>query len=169
MLYDATVPVFDRYLGRLAQLLDRAEAHARAQAIDADALLNARLAPTMLPFAKQVVIAANFSVRACAPLVGRPLPPDEVCEPGFDGLRRHLERTRAFVARLTPRDFDGSETRRCTSHAGEADVVLEGSRFLFDYALPNFFFHLTTAYAILRQQGVPIGKADFDGFHRYSG
>lgn len=167
MLYQASVPVFRRYLVRLLALVDQAETFAVAQGSGPDALLQARLVPSMLPFAKQVEIAANFAVRATAPLAGRPLPDDVACEAGFEGLRVHLSRVQAFLDGVQPHAMAGAEMRLCASRAGDADVVLEGPRFLFEYALPNFFFHLSMAFAVLRQHGVAIGKTDFDGFHAY--
>ncbi len=140
-LHEASVPVFAHYLARLRAMLDRAEAQARATGRPAQGLLDARLAPDMLPLADQVAIAANFALRACFPLAGRALPDYGEFAPGFDGLRARIDRAQALIG------------------------ALPGAAFLLRYALPNFFFHLTTAYALMRQGGVPLGKADFDGLH----
>lgn len=166
-LYDASIPVFRRYLGRLAGLVDQAETHARRHGIDAAELLNARLAPDMLPFETQVRIAANFALRASYPLASRDVPPYGEFAISFDGLRRCIVRALGLIDALALSEFDGGATRLLESCAGNALVTLQAPEFLFQYALPNFFFHLTTAYAILRSRGVPIGKADYDGFHSY--
>lgn len=160
-LFDASVPVFQRYLERLAGLVDAAEAHD-------EALLQARLAPDMLPFATHVVIAANFTLRACFPLAGRELPPYGEFPSTFAGLRQHIAHAAALLASLTREEFERADASRLIeSRAGEAVVALAPPAFLLQYALPNFFFHLSTAYAILRERGVALGKAHFDGFHVY--
>lgn len=165
LLWQASVPVFLRYLERLRGWLDLAQAHAPGP--QAESLLGARLADDMNPFATQVVIAANFALRACHPLAGLPIPPAHEPGPGFDGLRARVERVSAMLRELPPAAFDDAVSRTLESRAGDALVRLPATEFLQLYALPNFFFHLTTAYAILRSRGVPIGKADFDGWHAY--
>lgn len=161
-LFTASVPVFQRYLGRLVGWLNQAEAHA------APAVLGARLAPDMLPFETQAVVAANFALRAAFPLAGLAVPPYGDWPAGYAGLRARLAHVLSLLASLTPAQFVQAESRQVASDAGEAMLHLDGATFLHQFALPNFFFHLTAAYAILRQQGVPLGKADFDGFHRYT-
>ncbi len=166
-MYTASVPVFSRYLGQLATLLELAEAHTAKNQIDPQSVLQARLSPSMLPFAVQVEVAANFAIRACAPLAGRDLPPFTEHRDSFESLKKYLASTSTFLRTLTPDQLKGSEDRQCTSQAGLATVTLNGPEFLLQYALPNFFFHATTAFAILRHIGVEIGKANFDGFHAY--
>lgn len=166
-LYGASIPAFLRYLERLARLVERAEAHTRSRGMEADELLNARLAPDMLPFETQVRIAANFTLRAAFPLAGLEVPPYGDFAVSFDGLRQCVARAMQLVGSLVPAQFEGCESRLLESQAGNALVALQAAEFLFQYALPNFFFHLTTAYAILRSRGVAIGKEDFDGFHSY--
>ncbi|MFT3850653.1 MAG: DUF1993 domain-containing protein [Propionivibrio sp.] len=166
-LYEASAPVFLRYLDRLAAWVDIADAHARAHDVAPGELLNARLAPDMLPFEAQVRIAANFALRAAFPLAGRDIPPYGEFDASFDGLRQCIARVVKLVGSLEPAHFAGSESRILESRAGNALVSLRAPEFLYQYALPNFFFHLTTAYAILRSRGVAIGKEDFDGFHSY--
>lgn len=168
-LHEASVPVFAHYLARLRAMLDRAEAQARATGRPAQALLDARLAPDMLPLADQVAIAANFALRACFPLAGRELPAYGEFAPGFDGLRARIDRALALIGALPAADFAAAGERVIVDRAGAAQVALPGPAFLLRYALPNFFFHLTTAYALMRQGGVPLGKADFDGLHDYPG
>jgi hypothetical protein len=166
-LYEASIPVFLRYLDRLAGLVDAAESHVRSHRIEAEELLTARLAPDMLPFETQVRIAANFALRASFPLVGRDIPPYGEFEVSFAGLRECIARSVDLVSSLEPALFEGSESLTLESRAGNAVVSLPAPEFLFQYAMPNFFFHVTAAYSILRSRGVAIGKADFDGFHSY--
>jgi len=161
-MYDTSVPVLRRYLQNLRGLLSLAATHP-----DAATLLAARLAPTMCDLATQVEIAANFAVRCCAPLAGsaRRVSP---CVPTYAGLRAHIDDALAFLDSLRPADFASAAERNIGERAGQAEFTLPGRRFLCEYALPNFFFHVSTAYAILRQAGLPIGKGDFDGFHVYA-
>lgn len=158
-LYTASVPVFQHYLGRAADWLERAQSHA------GDELLAARLAPDMLPLESQVAIAAHFALRAAYPLTGQPVPPYGDAPATWSGLGERLQRVMHLLDELDPAQFDPA--RMISSDAGEATLQLDGATFLHQFALPNFFFHLAAAYAILRHRGVPLGKADFDGFHRY--
>lgn len=167
VLYDASVAVFQRYLVQLGGLLDAAQRFAHDRGRPLDELLAARLAPDMLALESQVAIAAHFTLRAAFPLAGAPVPPFGESAPGVAGLRARLERTRALLASLSPEQFADAESRVLESRAGDAQVRLPARAFLFQYAMPNFFFHLGMAYAILRSQGVPLGKAHFDGFHAY--
>ena len=155
--FTASVPVFLRYLDRLGTWVDRAG--------DTPALLAARLAPDMLPFHTQVEVAANFALRTCFPLAGLPVPPYGDQPPTADGLRRRLTRASALVGALDPAAF--AVPREVEDTAGQARLVLPADDFLHLYALPNFFFHVGAAYHILRHAGLPLGKADFDGFHVY--
>jgi len=169
MMHAASVPVFSRYLGQLSHIAALAEAHASHEGIDPQQLLQARLAADMLPFAAQVDIAAQFSLRACAPLAGLAVPAFGGFSLSFAALQERVGRSSAFLAGLTPAQMQGSEHRLLSDQVGQATVSLPGRDFLLHYALPNFFFHLGMAYAILRQAGVALGKADFDGFHVYAG
>lgn len=166
-LHEASVPVFTRYLRQLDGLVDRARRHVDEQGIDADAILQARLAPDMLPFSLQVDIAAQFTLRACAPLAGIDVPPFGETSRSFAELSARIARTVEVLGGITPESMLGADTRTFTSQAGDALVSLPGREFLLHYTLPNFFFHLCAAYAILRQQGVAVGKSDFDGLHAY--
>jgi uncharacterized protein len=161
-LYDASIPVFLRYLGRLGKLVAIAESQAGAAA-----LLAARLAPDMHPFASQVAIAASFPLRACFPLAGKAVPPDAEIPASYQGLHARLAQVTQLLMSLQRSEFDGAAQRLVESRAGNALVCLQGDEFLLHYALPNFFFHLTAAYAILRHHGVALGKEDFDGWHAY--
>lgn len=166
-LYAASVPVFSHYLERLSALLDKAEAHVRTTGMDAEVLLQARLHADMAPFIRQVRIAAGFALRACAPLAGVEIPKFEDSERSFGDLKGRIARTQAFLDTLTPERIDGQEARDITTVAGLATLRFSGQDYLLRYALPNFYFHLTSAYAILRHHGVAIGKRDFDGYHLY--
>jgi hypothetical protein len=161
-LYDASVPVFRRYLHNLRAMLALAEARP-----DCAQLLEQRLAPNMAALGVQAEIVCNFVIRCCAPLTGGLLRNSGHYPPGYAGLRERIDGLLLYLDSLTPHDFDGADERIIVDRAGEADVTLPGQQFLFEYGLPNFFFHLSTAYAILRQAGLPIGKSNFDGFHVY--
>lgn len=174
-LYTASIPVFRHYLTRLHVLLDMAESQTTspttvlddARRTDAAELLAARLAPDMLPFETQVMIACNFTLRACFPLAGEAIPPYGEFPSTFAGLHARVRRTEELLGGLGPSQFVGREQSILESKAGNALVSLRAPEFLLHYALPNFFFHLTTAYAILRNQGIAVGKEHFDGFHAY--
>ena len=168
-MYEASVPVFTRYLGQLARIVSLAEEHATKRNIDPQSVLQAQLAPSMYPFALQVEIAANFAFRACAPLAGMEIPPCGEHRASFTALKARITQTLAFLATLTPDQMEASEGRQFLSQAGLGSISLAGPVFLQQYALPNFFFHVSTAYAILRHIGVELGKADYDGFHVYAG
>ncbi len=166
-LYDASVPIFLRYLNRLDGLVDAAESHATSHHIDLSNLLQASVAPDMLPFATQVHIAAYFALRACFPIVGKPIPTGGEFPATALGLHQRIAHVVALLNTLHAAEFAGREAAVLESTAGNALISLPAPEFLLQYALPNFFFHITTAYAILRSQGVAIGKAQFDGFHLY--
>ncbi len=167
-MYESSVPVFTRYLAQLTALLQLAEAHVVATKIDPQAILQARLAPDMHPFLSQIQIADDFVLRTCAALAGLEKPDQGAAETSFAGLQARLARTTAFLQTLSPASINGSETRTINSPAGHTVLCLSGQTFLQHYALPNFFFHVSTAYGILRHMGVEIGKRDFDGFHVWS-
>ncbi|MFZ2751987.1 MAG: DUF1993 domain-containing protein [Lysobacteraceae bacterium] len=167
ILHQASIVVFQRYLARLAALLDLAQAHAGPDPGRINALLAARLAPDMLPLHVQVEVVSNFALRASFPLAGETVPDYGEFPAGFDGLRARIARTRRLLETLAPARFEGASARVIHDRAGDAELSLPATEFLFEYALPNFFFHLTTVYAILRNCGVAVGKADFDGYHRY--
>ena len=167
-MYESCVPVFARYLRQLSALVQLADDDTARRGADPAALLQLALAPDMHGFLSQVQIADDFALRTCALLSGGPKLQQGAPETGFAGLRARLARSDAYLTALAPAAFDGSEQRSIESQAGLASLTLDGSTFLQHYALPNFFFHLSSAYAILRHQGLAIGKRDFDGFHEYS-
>ncbi|WP_292937014.1 DUF1993 domain-containing protein [Noviherbaspirillum sp.] len=165
--YDASVPVFVRYLERTSGLVSVAASHARATGRSPHEILEARLVSGMLPFQSQVEIAANFSLRTCFPLVGQAVPPYGEFPSTLEGLCARLARASAMVSALQPEQFEGAELRVVRDTAGQAALALSATEFLFQYALPNFFFHVSAAYAILRSLGACLGKEQFDGFHSY--
>lgn len=166
-LYTASVPVFQRYLKQLGLMLDAAQAEVTRGHLDEAQMLDARLAPDMLPLHLQVQVAAGFVLRACAPLQGLPVPPLGSPAQGLAGLQALIDERLAYLNSLPAQAFQGAEARTIESDAGQALLQLPASDFLQHFALPNFFFHMSCAYALLRQNGVPLGKQDFDGLHRY--
>lgn len=162
-MYQASVPAFTQQLTALADVLAKAEAHASARKIDPAVLVNARLFPDMFPFVRQVQIACDFAKGAAARLAGVDVPAWEDNERTFPELKARVARTLAFVATIKPAQIDGSERREISIKIGGKPVTLEGQPYLVGFALPNFYFHATTAYAILRHNGVELGKRDFIG------
>ncbi|HUG23681.1 DUF1993 domain-containing protein [Piscinibacter sp.] len=167
-MYAASVPVLTRALGNLLAILDKAQAHATERRIDPAELLDARLSPDMLPLRRQVQIAGDFAKGSAARLAGVAVPEYDDAERDFDALKARIDRTLAFIDGLDPLQIAGSEWRHVSTRAGDELLHFKGLVYLTQYALPNFFFHMTTAYAILRHAGVELGKADFDGLHRYA-
>lgn len=150
-LYLASVPVFRHYLARMADLAERAGPERLARARIADAF----------PAGRQFSTAAGFAVRVACPLAGREVPHLPAA------LAPRLAVVRALLGAMRPAEFEGAETQQITHTAGFAELTQDGAGFLHLFGLPNFFFHLTMGYAALRADGLPIGKADFDGLHGY--
>jgi hypothetical protein len=162
-MYQASVPVFLQGLSSLSAILDKAAAQAAERKIDPSFLLNDRLAPDMLPFARQVQIASDHAKGATARLAGVEVPKFEDVEKTFDELKQRLSRVSEFVRGFDAAQIDGSEEREITLPIGGNTMTFSGQAYLLHFALPNFFFHQTTAYAILRHNGIAIGKRDFIG------
>jgi hypothetical protein len=162
-MYQAAVPVFVKTLGNLAAILDKAAAFAAAKKVDPSVLLGYRLAPDMLSLTRQVQIASDHAKRAPARLAGIEAPVYEDNEESFADLKLRIDKTVAYINTLKPGQIDGSEARDITLKIGNGTQTLSGQAYLLHNALPNFFFHVTTAYAILRHCGVEIGKKDFIG------
>jgi len=163
-LYAASVPVFRQLLGSLAAVLEKAEAHTLANRIEPDALLQARLFPDMFPLARQVQIATDFAKGASARLAGVEPPRYEDSEHTFAELQQRISKTLGFIDALARADVEAGATRAIVHGSGErARHFDDGARYLTHFALPQFMFHVTAAYAILRHNGVPIGKKDFIG------
>ncbi len=162
-MYQISVPIFVKTLGNLAAILDKGAAFAAAKKVDPSVLLAYRLAPDMLNLTRQVQIAADHAKRACARLAGIEAPVYEDKEASVADLKARIDKSIAFINTLKPGQIDGSETREITLKIGGGNQTLSGQTYLLHNALPNFFFHVTTAYAILRHCGVDIGKKDFIG------
>lgn len=162
-MYAASVPVFKQILSSMSANLDKAAAHVTEKKIDPNALLQARLFPDMFPLLRQVLIAADFAKGACARLADADVPKYEDTEQSFADLHARIAKTLAFIDTLTADQINGSEAREITTSAGPNSKTFNGETYLVHYALPQFFFHATTAYAILRHNGVEVGKRDFIG------
>jgi len=161
-LYQASVPNFIRGLNNLERWFDKAEAHASAKKFDTAVYLSLRLAPDQLPFVKQVQIACDTAKNGSARITGKQAPPFADNETSVAELRARIRNTVAWLGTLSEQDFVGAETRK-VAVPGAQGKVATGQDSLFEHALPNFYFHLTTSYAILRHNGVDLGKSDFLG------
>jgi hypothetical protein len=162
-MYSASVPVFRQTLTALSAVLDKAEAHAVARKIEPAALLQARLFPDMFPLARQVQVATDFAKGTCARLAGVEVPKYDDVETTFPELRERIAKVLAFIGSLSQDDIAASAERAITTGSGEKTRHFTGQEYLQHYALQHFFFHATTAYGILRHNGVEIGKKDFVG------
>ncbi len=163
-MYTHSVPVFKQMLTALKAILAQADAHASAKTIAPEALLQARLFPDMFPLIKQVQIAADFARGISARLAGVDVPAYDGNETSFAELDALLAKTLAFVEGLEPAQFEGSETKEIVLRPGTPkEKKLSGQAYLSNYGLPQFFFHVTTAYALLRHNGLAIGKRDYMG------
>ncbi|HEY0180030.1 MAG TPA: DUF1993 domain-containing protein [Dokdonella sp.] len=162
-MYDASVPVFARGLTNLAGILRKGAAHAQERKIDASAFLGARLYPDMLPLVRQVQIATDHAKNASARLANAERPAFDDAETTFEQLDARIGRTLDYLGTLTPAQFDDSANRDIVLPLRGREVVLKGQPYLFAFAQPNFYFHATAAYAILRHGGVALGKSDFLG------
>ncbi len=162
-MYDASAPRFAQMLRNLDAILAKAAAHAAAKKIDPAVLLGARLFPDMLPMVKQVQIATDHAKGAVARLAGAEVPRYDDTEQSFDDLRARIAKTIAFVESFSAAQLDGSEQRPIALRVGGKDWSFTGQDYLLGFALPNFYFHLVTAYNILRHIGIEIGKGDYLG------
>ena len=163
-MYQASIPVFKQLLGGLSAVLAKAEAHASAKKIDPNALLQARLYPDMFPLLRQVQVACDFAKSVSARLAGVEVPSFEDQEASFADLQSRIAKTLAFINSLTAAQMAGSETRQIVTQAGTPkEKIFMGESYLLNYGLPHFFFHTSTAYAVLRHNGVEVGKKDYIG------
>lgn len=162
-LYDLGVPALERMLGQFDLILAKAEAHAAARKIDPAVLLGARLFPDMFPLTRQVLIACDFARGGCQRLAG--VAPDKWAddEASFPELRERVARTRAVLAGLSREQFEGAAERVVEIRLKGEPAQMAGLAYLNRMVLPNFYFHFTTAYDILRHNGVELGKSDFLG------
>jgi len=162
-MYQASIPSFLRMLANLSAILDKAAAHAEAKKIDPSIFVNARLTPSMFPLSRQVQIATDMVKGCAARLAGIEVPSYEDNESSFSELQARIEKTRVFLESVSAGQIDGSEDRKITVKFGSRELNFLGQAYLFDFVIPNFNFHLTTTYAILRHHGVEIGKKDYTG------
>ena len=161
-MHQASVPLFKRQLGALLNWLDKAEAHATARKFDPNNYLQLRLAPDMLPFVSQIRIASDAAKGCVARLAGVEPPKFEDNEATLDELRQRIRKTIDYVKSVPAEAIDGSEDRDITIPMRTREAYrFKGEYFLKHWALPNFFFHCTMAYALLRHNGVELGKPDF--------
>lgn len=162
-MYSASVPVYAHTLANLERILDKAEAHAAAKKFDPAVLLGVRLAPDMLPLAKQIQIACDAAKLSVARLAGIDSPKFEDNEASLADLKARIGKTLEFLKTVPAEKVDGSEAREIRVPRRDGEMKFDGETYLKHYALPNFFFHVTTTYALLRHNGVELGKADYLG------
>ncbi|MCM2319489.1 MAG: DUF1993 domain-containing protein [Pseudomonas sp.] len=162
-MYQASIPVLIRGLDNLAAILAKAAADAAARKIAPEVFLNARLAPDMLPLVRQVQIVSDTAKGCAARLAGIEVPSYADTEASFDELQERLAKTVTFLKGVAPEQIDGSEERAIVLKAHDQEIHFSGRTYLLGFVLPNFYFHLTTAYGILRHNGVEIGKKDYLG------
>jgi uncharacterized protein len=168
-IYDAAMGTFPPVMRVLAGLLDKAVAHAEATKGNVAALLDAKLAPDMFPLMRQVQVASDHAKGAAARLAGQTPPRFEDTEKTVAELKARIARTIEFVETFSAADFAGAAERIIRLPLqGSVTLEMTGEQFLRDWSLPNFYFHVTMAYAILRANGVPIGKQDFMGHIGYA-
>jgi hypothetical protein len=162
-MYQASVPVFVRGLENLSVILAKGAAHAEAKKIEPAVFVSARLAPDMFPLSRQVQIASDAAKGCVARLAGAEVPSWPDTESTFAELEARVAKTIAFVKGFTAAQVDGSEERSVTLKMRSGELTLHGQDYLFKLSLPNFYFHVTTAYDILRHNGVEVGKMDYLG------
>lgn len=162
-LYSASLPVFRRMLVNLKHILNKAEEHAQTYKIDPSVLLGYRLHPTMFALKRQIQIASDNAKGAAGRLSGRDIPRFEDTEESFAQLQERLDRTIAFLDGFGPADIDGREDTPVTVKLPSRELQFTAIDYLTQYGLPNFFFHVNAAYAILRHAGVDLGKRDYLG------
>ena len=162
-MYDTTVPVLIHFVKGLSAILKKAEEHCAAKKIDPNAILGARLFPDMFAFTRQVQLVTDFAKGMGARLAGIPVPSFADEEKTFAELQARLARTVDFLGTLTKEQFADAATRTVTIKVAGQDMSFAGADYAATYALPNFYFHLSTAYNILRHNGIELGKKDYMG------
>ncbi|MCP1759106.1 DUF1993 domain-containing protein [Bradyrhizobium japonicum] len=162
--HDAVVPAYLQMLNSLTGLITKAEAHCTAKKIDPSVLLGSRLFPDMLPLSKQIQFVSELATKGCARLTQSEVPSTPDTEISFAALKQRLAKTIDYVNSFKPEQFEGADTRDVTFPVGsDKSITMKGQQFLSSFSLPNLYFHATTAYDILRHNGVEIGKRDFLG------
>lgn len=163
-MHAASIPAFSRTLTAMLTWLDKAEEHAKAKGFEPDVYLGLRLAPDMLPFSRQIQIASDAAKNTAARLAGEEPPAWADEESSLDELRERIQKTIDYVHSVPAASIDGSEAREVSMPAGpDMTVRFKGQDFLTGFGLPNFFFHASMTYALLRQAGVELGKRDYLG------
>jgi hypothetical protein len=157
------ISIFSKMLPALKAILSKAEADAQNRKIDPQVFLQARLAPDMLPFTRQVQIATDQVKGGMARLAGVQSPVWEDNESTFEELRERVDKASAYAKTFKPAQYEGAEARQIELKFPNATLNFTGKDYLYNFVLPNFYFHMTTAYAILRHNGVQLGKRDFVG------
>jgi hypothetical protein len=160
-MYEASVPVFRARLTALSNVLRKGQANAEERKIDEAVFLSARLAPDMLPLTGQIQIASDNAKGAASRIAGREILRFEDNEKTFADLQARITKTIELLDTFKPEEIDGSEDRVIEMKLGSREMKFTGMQYLLHFAMPNFYFHVTTAYAILRHNGVPLGKPDF--------
>ena len=162
-MFQASVPRLINALNNLSHILDKAQAHIDAKKIDASALIQFRLYPDMLNFTRQIQIASDTAKGVVARLAGVEIPVYEDNEQSIADLKARIAKTIAFIQGFKPEQIDGTEDKDIITKRGEKETHYKGMQFLLGHAIPNVYFHTTTAYAILRHNGVEVGKRDYLG------
>ncbi len=162
-MYAQVVPALQKNLAALTKFLKKAEAHLDAQKLDKSVVLGLRIYPDMLPLLRQVLLVTDFTKGAAARLAGVAIPSFADEEKTFEELYARIAKTEAFLNSLDAQSFEGAETRDVTIKQAGQDVTMSGQTYFGGVALPNFYFHMTTAYNLLRGIGAPLGKSDFMG------
>ena len=160
-MYDASIPVFQRFLKNLDTFLERAEKYAEQKKFDSVVLVRARLAPDMFDLARQVQIAADMAKGCAARLTGAEPPKFDDNEATIAELRARIKKTLDYIGSVDKKGFEGSETRDIVLAMRDRTLEFKGKEYLNGWVLPNFYFHVTTTYAILRHNGLELGKMDF--------
>ncbi|MCZ8294054.1 MAG: DUF1993 domain-containing protein [Hylemonella sp.] len=162
-MYQASVPRFINILGNLSAILDKTQAHVEAKKLDETALTGFRLYPDMLPMARQIMIATDTAKGLVARLAGVEIPVYEDTEKTIPELKARIAKTIAYLQSFKPAQIDGTEDKEIVIKRGDKETRYTGMQFMLGHAVPNFYFHVTTTYAILRHNGVEIGKRDYLG------
>lgn len=162
-MFEASVPVFISMLSGMSHVLNKAEANARERKIDEQVFTNSRHSPDMLPLKNQVYIATDMAKGCASRLAGRDVPSWPDTETTFEELQARIKKCIDYLGTFSPEEFEGSEDKTVSLKIGGNDMTFPGRAYLFAFVFPNFFFHVTTAYSILRAQGVPLGKMDYFG------
>ena len=162
MLYEITVPQYIKMLKNLNAILDKAASYAASKKFETDVLLQTRLAPDQFPFVRQIQIVCDTAKLGTSRLTGKDAPVNDDKEKTWDEIKNRIQTTIAYLEKFSASDFKGAEDKKITQPRWEGKW-LSGSEYVHQHALPNFYFHITTAYSILRNNGVDVGKKDYLG------